>query len=155
MEYGFSLTIKYNLTEIGVKSLDLYEIIDYTFSPRRSAEENKKSIFKLSKTIITKFAKSIKEHIEEYETDDTYEDQFEGDYAGIMYKLPLWAQKLLIKSYRIFSWNYGQKIYDLELQPLNGDKNRDNLILQEPTLTDIKKDLEQYRKTFERPGLDY
>lgn len=156
MEYGFSITCKYNLTDIGIKRIgDLLEIIDYTFSPKRSLEDNKKLVYKLSKLVISRLAKKIKDYIAEYESNEQYEDLLQGDYANILYKLPLWSQKLLISSYRIFSWNYGQKVYDLEFQPLQQDPNRDNLELKEPTLNEIKKQLELYRKTFERPGIDY
>lgn len=155
-DFAFSFFIRYHLDEIGYKNYgDLCESVEFTFSPRRSLEDNKSAIFKLCKNIISKLAKTVKDYIEEYESQETYEDLFKYDNAGIKYKLPLWAQKLLIKANRYFSYNYGCRIYSLVFQPLKNDPNQSELEIEELLVSEIKKDLEQYRKTFERPGIDY
>lgn len=155
-DFAFNFFIRYHLDEIGYKNYgDLCDSVEFTFSPRRSLEENQKVIFKLCKKVITKLAKVVQAYISEYESQEYYEDLFEYDRASIKYKLPLWSQKLLIKADRYFSYNYGSYIYDLVFQPLQGDPNQYELEIKELLVSEIKKDLEQYRKTFERPDIDY
>ena len=156
-DFAFNFFIRYHLDEIGYKNYnDLCDSVEFTFSPRRSLEENKKVIFNLCKKVIVRLAKNAKAYISEYDSKEYYENLFEYDRANIRYKLPLWAQKLLIKADRYFNYNYGCQIYDLVFQPLQNDPNQTNLeleeLLEELLVSEIKKDLEQYRKTFKRPN---
>lgn len=155
-DFAFNFFIRYHLDEIGYENHgDLCDSVEFTFSPRRSLEENQKVIFKLCKKVITKLAKVVQAYISEYESQEYYEDLFKYDRASIKYKLPLWSQKLLIKADRYFSYNYGSYIYNLVFQPLQEDPNQEELEIKELLVSEIKKDLEQYRKTFERPDIDY
>jgi hypothetical protein len=154
-DFAFSLTLNYMLSDINIKTgTDLVEPIEFTFSPRRTVEENKKIIYKLCKTTITRLAKNIQKYIDEYEDPVAYENLFEYDRANIYYKLPVWSQKLLIKADQYFSWFHGERIYELEFQPLFADKNQENIVIKERTVTDIKRALELYRKTFTRPDYE-
>lgn len=155
-DYAFSFTVSYLLNDINIKTgTDLIEPIEFTFSPRRNLEQNKKIVQKLCKTVITRLIKKIKAYLDEYKSQDIYEDKFENDSAGIYYRLPIWAQKLLISSRREFNWNWDQQIYRLRFQPLKQDPNQDILYIDALSITEVRKNLEYYKKTLERPDIDY
>lgn len=162
-KYTFQQTVvcKLDKNQIGLGHADYYRP-SYTYTvkinPRLSKEENIRSLKEKLWYKIREWAYSVRKEVE----DDiaisklTTNPYFHGD-TELLVKLPEWCRQLITYARDNGSSEHYDR-YELDMEALPNDPRIDEnpgVMFYADTITELRQNLEDYRKHFYRFGYDY